>query len=231
MLGTEMGPLELVRGGVLRLRHVTSPSKTRIRSFMLHFEPGPCILSFTLEFNSNKQRSFYGNSKIIARTFANTYLSTQCIRVVPCQIGAQKVCFIDIYIYWFILGTLGSSGGLKGPESQPYYPPPARRPSREAPLRTTPTRHCPSEDRCLGPGRRPLLPHYWPENQDHLHLPPLPSIAHIDIGTNRPYTVISLAATITDKMEDTKSGAICKHGAGTSIQQRGQRQSQTRRRR
>ncbi len=34
---------------------------TRIHSFMLHFEPGPCILSFTLEFNSDKQRSFYRN--------------------------------------------------------------------------------------------------------------------------------------------------------------------------
>ncbi len=51
---------------------------TRICSFVLHFELGPCILSFTLEFNSNKQRSFYSNDYLSQIIETNTLTARLC---------------------------------------------------------------------------------------------------------------------------------------------------------
>ncbi len=48
---------------------------------------------------------------------------------------------------------------------------------------------------------------------------PLPSISCIGIRTNLRRTVISYTETTMGEAEDPKSSAICKHGAGTSVQQ------------
>ncbi len=119
------------------------------------------------------------------------------------------------------IDTLDASGGPKSPDSDYSIPHP-----RVSPHRSQPHIQHPYGDPSRPPSARttPLPLPRQPLPRKPVPFPPipLPCILHIRIWANHPCMVILYTETTTDEVGDPKSGTICKHAAGTTVQQWGQ---------